>query len=97
MKITLNGPPDTVCEPARIPVPPDKALKPRMPISSQSQVSTPRNEIEVANESARMSFPSISDTGSEEVIYRSLELKPISLAPVIKPAAKATMSMSFLF
>ena len=100
MKITLNGPPDQSCDLfARIPVPPDKEQEAAVheSIRHRSPRSSALDEIEAANRGARMHFPSTSSEEPDEAVYKSYELKSPPLAPVIRPAAKATLSMSFLF
>jgi hypothetical protein len=100
MKITLNGPPVAVPDLfSRMPTPPDAPIEAVLHESptEMNLRSSAIHQIESANRTAIMDFPSASSEEASQIEYQSYELKFVPLASAIKPAAKATLSMSFLF
>ena len=103
MKITLNGPPghatDLVAKAPRIP---DKALAafsrrnepPDKSISSDSTI----DHVVYANQAAQRHFPTPSKEGAKgSSPYQKYDLSSPPLAPVVRPAAKITLKLNFLF
>ena len=101
MKISLNGPPaQATSHVARIPKPPDARRKAPVIVGAAAAEYTNREQslqdlMEAANCGARQRVPS-SNT-EDRVEYVPCDLRSLPLAPIIRPAAKATLSMSFLF
>ena len=101
MKISLNGPPDqATSHVARIPKPPDarrKALVIEGAAATACTMRDPslRDQMEAANCGARQRFPSGNTEDRAE--YVACDLRSLPLAPIIRPVAKTTLSMSFLF
>ena len=54
-----------------------------------------RDQMEAANCGARQRFPSRET--ETKVEYIACDLRSLPLAPIIRPAAKVTLGMSFLF
>jgi len=102
MRITLNGPPGQATGLlVKIPRPPDKVYwtEPRLrklPGGPKPNDSTLRRIVN-ANQTARRVFPPLSQEGENKLNYQKYDLGSPLLAPVVKPAAKTTLSMSYLF
>ena len=101
MKISLNGPPaQATATVARIPKPPDGRRKaPEIDSAAATECTerdqSLRTQMEAANCGARQSFP-LGNT-EDTVKYEACDLRALPLAPIIRPAAKTTLNMSFLF
>ena len=99
MRISLNGPPGqaagVLVKPAR---PPDKVSsgKPnRHPPDRARANAIMHQRIVNANQAAKTDFPSQDE--ETKLKYQKYDLGSPILAPVVKPAAKATLNMSYLF
>ena len=99
MRISLNGPPGqasgVLVTQAR---PPDKlpSGKPSLhPPDGSHANAAMRQRIVNANQAAQTDFPSQDE--DNKLKYQKYDLGSPILAPVVKPAAKATLNMSYLF
>ena len=102
MRITLNGPPGQATGLlVKIPRPPDKVYwtEPRThkPPGEQKPNDSALQCIVNANQAARRVFPPLSQEGENKLKYQKYDLGSPLLAPVVKPAARTTLSMSYLF
>jgi len=104
MRISLNGPPGQATGVlVKLARPPDKLSsgKPSLhppdldpPDGSQANAAM-RQRIVTANQAAQAHFPSQDE--HNKLKYQKYDLGSPILAPVVKPAAKATLNMSYLF
>ena len=101
MKTSVNGPPaQATSHVARIPKPPDARRKAPVIEGAAAAECTNReqslqDQMEAANCGARQSFP--LGNPEDTVKYEACDLRALPLAPIIRPAAKTTLNMSFLF
>ena len=102
MRITLNGPPGQATGLlVKIPRPPDKVSwtepKARKLPGGPKPNDSALQCIVNANQAARRVFPPLSQEGENKLKYQNYDLGSPLFAPVIKPAAKTTLNMSYLF
>ncbi|MBG29020.1 MAG: hypothetical protein CMI31_03315 [Opitutae bacterium] len=99
MRLSLNGPPGQATGVlVKLARPPDKLAsgKPSLHPPDRSQANTAmRQRIVTANQAAQAHFPSQDE--QNKLKYQKYDLGSPILAPVVKPAAKATLNMSYLF
>lgn len=102
MKISLNGPPGHATGlGARAPCIPSTALvalsRGNIPPGNSISSDPTIKHVADANHGAQRHFPTPTKEGSKASPYQKYDLRSPPLAPVVRPVAKTTMKLNYLF